>query len=318
VFIVTWNLDLLAAGADGTNLTQVRSLNPPGGTRLVEIDSGEVARLEGAQPIPGEVGVAITSGALAGFRYAKATVGGCFHLFNGKFACAAPNLFPITWDREHAGPWETFKLISREAAEADEKISRDGEGALKLRVQSLLDQGKPLRLHFGCGNTLIPGFLNLDNYAHFGPFGQTEDLFMFDFTQNPWPIPDSSVDYIYSEDFIEHVPQRSQVGFLAEAFRVLKPGCYNRVSTPCLAESMKANSDFSKGFTGVYFGEFDRWAHVALFTKGLFTDLAQAIGYTKVIFNDKGRGLSPYAVQDRRPGEDRTWKNANIFADLMK
>jgi predicted SAM-dependent methyltransferase len=70
---------------------------------------------------------------------------------------------------------------------------------------------------------------------------------MLDFTQKSWPIPDSSVDYIYSEDFIEHVPQRSQVAFLAEAFRVLKPGCYNRVSTPCLAASMGANSDFSKG-----------------------------------------------------------------------
>ncbi len=284
----------------------------------MEIDPAEVSRLEETQPTPEEVGVVITSGPLAGHRYVKATAQGFFHLFNGKFACAAPNGFPITWDREHAGPWETFSFITREAAEVYSKASRDGEAELKLRVQSLIDQQKPVCLHFGCGNTLIKGFLNLDYYVHFGPYGQPEDLFIFDFTNKTWPIPNSSVDYIYSEDFIEHVPQRSHVAFLAEAFRVLKPGCYNRVSTPCLAESMRANSDFSKGMEGVYFGEFDRWAHLALFTKGLFKDLAEAIGYTKVIFTEKHGGSSPYAVPDRRPGQDRTWQNANIFADLVR
>ena len=228
MFIVTWNLDLLATDLKGSNLTQVRSLTPPREIQLVEIDSAEVSRLEAARPTPGEFGIAIECGPLAGYRYVKAAAQGSFYLSNGKFACAASNLSPITWDRERAGPWETFNFISRAAAEAYTKTDRNGEGALESRVQSLIDQKKPVCLHFGCGFTLIKQFLNLDSYVHFGPFGKVEDLYMLDFTQKSWPIPDSSVDYIYSEDFIEHVPQRSQVAFLAEAFRVLKPGCYKR------------------------------------------------------------------------------------------
>jgi hypothetical protein len=318
MYVVTWGCDLLATDANRSGLTQVRDLVPSGGLRLVDIGADEIRRLEAESPVSGARGVAITSGPLTGYEYVRASAPGSFHLFKGKFACAAPNVVPVTCDREAAGQWETFKFLSAEAAEAYVRAGRDGEDAFNSRVRSLVEQHMPVCLHFGCANTLIKGFLNFDNYVFFGPFGHLEDYFLFDFTQKPWPIPDSCVDYIYSEDFIEHIPQRSQVAFLAEAFRVLKPGCFNRVSTPCLAEAMRVKSDFSKGIKGVYFEEFDKWGHIALFTKGFINDLGLAIGYEQAIFTEKDRASSPYAVKDRRPGADRNWENGNIFVDLLK
>jgi hypothetical protein len=319
MYIMTYHSTLLATVVIDNILTQLRSWPPSGGQRLVDIDPTEVAKLEAAQPISGERGVAITGGPLAGYAYVKSATPGSFHLFKGGFVCAPPNQTAVICDRKAALQWETFKFIAPEAAAACLQGDGQREEALEARVRSLIDQRIPVCLHFGCGYRRIPGYLNIDKHAHARrPGRSSEDYFVFNFTGKSWPIPDSSVDYIYSEDFIEHIPQRTQVAFLAESFRVLKKDSYHRVNTPCLAESMKTHSECSKGYMGVYFGEFDKWGHVALFTRGFISDLARAIGYRQVFFTAKSRGSSPYAVEDQRPQNDRDEKTGNILADLLK
>ena len=238
-----------------------------------------------------------------------------FNLFDGKFVCAPRGLGPLTCDRTIPKAWETFRFVDPESVGEYLGIRGQGEAALENRVAALIEASEPVCLHFGCGHHRLDGFLNIDKFSH---FGGSADYFLFDFTMKRWPIPDGSVDYVYSEDFIEHIPQRSQVAFLAEAFRVLKPGAYHRVSTPCLVDSMKEHSDFSKGLEGVYYGEFDSHGHVSIFTRGLMSDLGLAIGYRQVFFTAKNCGSSPHAVGDRRPGDDRNDATGNIFADLLK
>ena len=322
MYIKSWGLNLLAIAADGKKLLQVSALTPPPGFQLVEIDAVMARDLENAQPKGNEVGVPVASGPLAGYRFIKSHVPGSFNLFKGHFVCAEPVVAtkgaPVSVDRDRAGVWESFSFITPEAAaRCLEREYHTGE-ALRSRVQAMTSQGQPVCLHFGCASNLLKGFLNIDGFAFFGPFGEIEDYFILNFTEERWPIPNSSVDYIYSEDFIEHIPQKNQVAFLAECFRVLKPGGYNRISTPCLASSMKFNSNFNEGIDGVYFAEFDKWGHIALFTKGFIEDLSNAIGYRQAIFTEKSAASSPYAVLDRRPGADRTWQGANIFVDLLK
>ncbi len=48
------------------------------------------------------------------------------------------------------------------------------------------------------------------------------------------PYKDSSVDCIFSEHFMEHLPKETAITFLNECFRVLKPGCRMRMSMPNL------------------------------------------------------------------------------------
>jgi hypothetical protein len=182
-------------------------------------------------------------------------------------------------------------------------------------VYRLIDTGQPVRLHFGCGDVPRPGFLNIDANRH--PSVSGDDYFVFSFADVSWGIPDNSVDYIFHEDFIEHLNQLQQIQFLAETLRVLKPNCYHRINTPCLIGSMKRHSHFREGFQGVYTGEV-QWGHISLFSRMSLKELSEVIGYSEIIFTTKDHGVSPYAVLDTRPHSDRDIIIGNIYADLKK
>ncbi len=53
--------------------------------------------------------------------------------------------------------------------------------------------------------------------------------------RRPLPIADGSFDYVFTEQFFEHLSLNDGVSFLHEAYRILKPGGVLRQSTPSLA-----------------------------------------------------------------------------------
>ncbi len=80
------------------------------------------------------------------------------------------------------------------------------------------------KLHLGCGDHLLEGWLNTDlrpRVAGVLPLDATRTL----------PFPDGSFDYIFSEHLIEHVPYPQGCKLLAECRRVLKPGGKIRLAT---------------------------------------------------------------------------------------
>ena len=315
MYAVSMHFTLLAINSDDGSLAQVCELGPIAGRRPVEFSPAQIAALDSAVPDGGEKGTIIADGPLKGFVYVKSGNAGFFHLYNKAFVSVPPKMKQVTVDREKASLWETFRFVDEKTARALLGVNGQKEEAFALRVKGLIEARQPVLLHFGCGLNRHKGFLNIDKFSN---FGDPEDYYLFDFAEKPWPVEDSSVDYIYSEDFIEHIPQRNQVGFLAEAYRVLKPNAYHRVSTPCLIESMKVHSDFSKGFRGVYFDEFDLWDHLCLFTRGSMNELARVVGYRQVFFTAKSHGTSAFAVADTRPAKDRDQLTGNIYADLLK
>jgi predicted SAM-dependent methyltransferase len=93
---------------------------------------------------------------------------------------------------------------------------------------------KTRRLHLGCGidslghgAKVLPGWTNIDIE------GDGVRTFAWDLT-SPFPIPDHSIDCIYSEHFIEHISLADGAALLAECRRVLVPGGVVRLSTPDL------------------------------------------------------------------------------------
>jgi hypothetical protein len=190
------------------------------------------------------------------------------------------------------------------------------------RVAELNAYNKPVKLYLGAGHVPRQGFINLDKVsmeparAFFE--SNPDDYIIFPFAEQPWPLPDSSIDYIYHEDFFEHIPQKNQILLLAETLRVLKPGAIHRINTPDLTASMKRHSNFAAGFKGVYADEWDRWAHISLITRYSLEEMALMIGYRFVYFTPKSGGTSPHAVADDRPHGDRDQISGNIFADLLK
>ncbi|WP_035796637.1 class I SAM-dependent methyltransferase [Kitasatospora mediocidica] len=65
---------------------------------------------------------------------------------------------------------------------------------------------------------------------------------------DPLPFADASVDWVYAEHLIEHIPLPVSIGWLAEVRRVLRPGGLLRVTTPDLRSYVEGYLEESGGF----------------------------------------------------------------------
>jgi predicted SAM-dependent methyltransferase len=98
----------------------------------------------------------------------------------------------------------------------------------KKLLQRYLTRESVHKLHIGCGDRRLDGWLNSD----FMP--PTRDIFQLDATR-VFPFPDSSFHFVYSEHMIEHISYTAGENMLAECYRVLKAGGRLRIATPNLA-----------------------------------------------------------------------------------
>jgi len=80
------------------------------------------------------------------------------------------------------------------------------------------------RLHLGCGEQEKRGWLNVDRVrpSWAGPFNPF--FIQADFAADRIPAGDNSIDYLFSEDVLEHLPADRRVQILNECWRVLVPG----------------------------------------------------------------------------------------------
>lgn len=81
------------------------------------------------------------------------------------------------------------------------------------------------RLHIGCGNRYIPGFIHIDirKLPHVDYVTSADKLDMFE---------DNSVDLIYSCHLLEHCRRHEVENVLKEWYRALKTGGTLRVAVP--------------------------------------------------------------------------------------
>lgn len=85
-------------------------------------------------------------------------------------------------------------------------------------------QGAPVLLHLGSGSEHKAGYVNIDLA------GADVDVAL-DLARG-LPLPDGSVDGVFHEHFLEHLPTRVGYAFLQECVRVLAPGGVLRVGVP--------------------------------------------------------------------------------------
>jgi predicted SAM-dependent methyltransferase len=121
------------------------------------------------------------------------------------------------------------------------------------------------KLNVGCGNVLLPGWLNID-------MEPGADL-AIDVRQG-LPFEDDSVDFIYNEHFVEHLTYDEAGKVLREFWRCLRRGGAVRIATPDLdflvelySRDFKTQDWFPSGFEfvktkGVAMNmAFRRWGH---------------------------------------------------------
>jgi SAM-dependent methyltransferase len=73
------------------------------------------------------------------------------------------------------------------------------------------------RLHLACGRIRKEGYINIDRRP-LPAVDVVRDVL------RGLPFDDDSVDEIYSENFLEHLPRQEVICFMNEMWRVLKPG----------------------------------------------------------------------------------------------
>jgi predicted SAM-dependent methyltransferase len=85
-----------------------------------------------------------------------------------------------------------------------------------------------LKLHIGCGDTYIDGWINIDMVSP----GKRRDV-QWDLRRG-LPFPDRSVNSIFSEHLFEHIPVPDGLRLLRECRRVLTDGAVIRIGVPDL------------------------------------------------------------------------------------
>jgi predicted SAM-dependent methyltransferase len=304
-FIMTNHATFLAVEHD--ELIQVHSSN---NADFIEID------------LPESDSIVIEDGPLSGFR-CKSEGGNAISLAkDGNYLCAGEQVRALSANRPERYDWETFFLVDRVQFERLKGFNL-GEEAEKARfahrVEELAALGVPVKVYCGCGRIPRDGYINLDIRIFAPSFAaeNSDDYYLFSFADSPWPLADDSVDFVFDEDFIEHIDQLTQIQYLAETRRVLKPDCYHRVNTPNLITAFKRHSDFEKGIAGVYTGEREH-GHIAMFSPWSLKEMADLVGYREVVFETRDISVSPYKVKDYRPWADRDTVLGNIYAELLK
>ncbi len=176
----------------------------------------------------------------------------------------------------------------------------------------------PKKLHIGCGPHDLAGWLNADLY----PRGNQIRL---DATRR-FPLESNSIDFVYTEHMIEHIPWTAAMQMLKEACRVLKPGGVVRVATPNmefltsllkepLSESAQAYLKHNRQIctpwapdeAGIFmFNHFMRaWGHQFIFDLATLRRTLEMAGFTGVVERPLNESPSPelrgLAAVDRMP-----------------
>jgi predicted SAM-dependent methyltransferase len=165
----------------------------------------------------------------------------------------------------------------------------------------------PIRLHVGCGQEAIAGWVNIDNQPLPG-VDRVLDV--------RGGLPFSGVEAIYAEHFIEHLAFEDGLAFLAECRRVLAPEGVLRLSTPNLdwvltthyrwqdvtppdrvLDCMKLNR------------AFHAWGHQFLYNQETLGAALKSAGFAHVTFHRYGeserpelRGLERHERWEERDG----------------
>ena len=163
------------------------------------------------------------------------------------------------------------------------------------------------KLQIGTGPNPLPGWLNTTLY----PFAP--GTVFLDATK-PFPMPDSSQDYIFSEHVIEHLEFDDAARMLRECQRVLKPKGRIRLATPDLAQilALYTNPDGApqqayirwimdnfRPQVGAYNPaqvinqSFHGWRHRFIYDEATFTGALERAGFANIERHTPGESAEP-------------------------
>lgn len=132
------------------------------------------------------------------------------------------------------------------------------------------------KLHIGCGDKYIPGFVHIDarELPHVDYVTPADKLDMF---------ADQSVDLIYSCHMLEHLRRNEVAIVLREWHRVLKPGGILRLAVPDFEKIVEVylKTKDLKSFLGLLAGrqDYPENTHYGVFDFAYLSEILSEIGF---------------------------------------
>lgn len=138
---------------------------------------------------------------------------------------------------------------------------------------------KEIKLHIGCGEKYIPGFLHIDvrKFPHIDYVTSADKLDMF---------KNNSVDLIYACCLLEHFKRNQTERVLEEWYRVLKPGGILRLSVPDFEKLVEVYLKYKdlKLILGPLIGrqDYPQNTHYIIFDFATLSEVLKRVGFKKV------------------------------------
>ncbi len=134
-----------------------------------------------------------------------------------------------------------------------------------------------MKLHVGCGASILPGWINIDRHPLPG-VDRVVDV--------RGGLPFDGVDFIYGEHFLEQLPLADGLRFLAECRRALADHGVLRLTTPNLEWVWRTHYAANGGVAECLNlnRAFHGWGHHFLYNRAMLTRVVAAAGFAAIDF----------------------------------
>jgi predicted SAM-dependent methyltransferase len=142
-------------------------------------------------------------------------------------------------------PMRLFQEVRYEAHLAGVRLRRRVSPTVRSKERTLMRM-RGIKLHYGCGPRILPGWVNIDGWAFPGADLITD-------LRQPLPFDDASCRMIFTEHVFEHIDAGFRLPVLREFLRLLQPDGILRIVVPDC-----------KQFVDAYLRRDEDWFHTIL------------------------------------------------------